>query len=211
MPATEPPADLSTFPTTRLPVGSTAWRIFLAHDPASGQPRSPWFFSSGGGRFDLPAPMGSCYLSDRAQGAWLEVFRGTGLVDRTDVDRRRLVRATRTEPPSEAADLRSARARRYGVTADLVAGDRYDLPQRWAAALHTAGHRALVATARHDPTHRSRTVVLFGGAGPRQRVNGWRTTIGSLGDDHALLRLLMPFSTGVLDRPRDVPVRRPPG
>lgn len=211
MPATDPPADLARFPTTRLPAGSIAWRIFLAHDPASGQPRSPWFFSSGGGRFDLPAPAGSCYLSDRAQGAWLEVFRSTGLVDRADVDRRRLVRATKTGLPLEAADLRSALARRYGVTADLIAGDQYNLPQRWAAALHAAGHRALVATARHDPTHRSRTVVLLGAAGPRRRVNGWHTTVSPLGHDRALLRHLAPFGTGVLDRPRDVPVRRPPG
>ena len=212
MPATGPPSDLSTFPSVRLPEGSTSYRIFLAHDPGTGEPRTHWFFAtaigSAGGRFDLPEPDGSCYLSDRFEGAWLEVFRGTGLVERTDVERRRLLRASRTAPV-DLADLTSAGARAHGVTLDLATGDDYEVPRRWAAALRRAGHSGLVGKVRHDPTGGARTVVVFGTGGARHRVRGWRTVTAAL-DDAATLARVAAYGTGVLDRPRDVTVRRPP-
>ena len=214
MPATGPPADLSTFPSSRLPEGSTSYRIFLARDPGTGEPRTHWFFAtsaatgSTGGRFDLPAPDGSCYLSDRFEGAWLEVFRDTGLVERADVERRRLLRASRTAPV-DLADLTSAGARAHGVTLDLATGDDYEVPRRWAAALRRAGRAGLVGKARHDPTGGARTVVVFGAGGARHLVRGWRTDTAAL-DDAVTLARVAAFGTGVLDRPRDVTVRRPP-
>ena len=212
MPATGPPSDLSAFPSARLGEGSTSYRIFLARDPATGQPRTHWSFATAtagaGGRFDLPAPEGSCSLSDRFEGAWLEVFRDAGLVERADVERRRLLRARRTSPV-DLADLTSAGARAHGVTLDLATGEDYEVPRRWATALRRAGRSGLVGKARHDPTGRSRTVVVFGSGGARHRVRGWRTTTAALGDAATLARVAA-FGTGVLDRPRDVTVRHPP-
>ncbi|GAA0305622.1 RES family NAD+ phosphorylase [Kineococcus aurantiacus] len=215
MPGTPPPADLTGFPVTVLATGKPAYRIFRDRDPATGITWSPWFFScafsgsgSGKGRFDLPAPEGSCYLSDRQHGAWLEVFRGTGMVDRADVDVRRILHATRTRP-LKLATLIAAKARSFGITADVAAGDDYSAPQSWAAALRACGHGALLARARHDPTGTARTIVEFGVAGSRAVVRGWRTKRMRLTDDVVLLAALSRYGTGVAPVPARVAVIRP--
>lgn len=204
------PAALGGFP--RLTAADTPdplYRIFQPVDPATGTARTAWFFSSRSSRFDLPAPYGTCYFSDRRYGAWLEVFRGCGLVDRADVERRRLLTATRTGRPLRLANLRAAQARPFGVTADLVAGDDHTQTQAWAVALHTAGFEGLAATIRHDPTLAARNLALFGRIGPRTRSTGWRTTTSRLVDDIGLLEALAPFGTGVVGRPWDVTVTHP--
>ncbi|NHC13710.1 RES family NAD+ phosphorylase [Motilibacter deserti] len=186
------------------------FRIWRARDPETGERRTPWFFSSlptpSPGRFDLQRPEGTCYFADRAYAAWLEVFRGCGLVDRVDVDSRRLLTATRTGSPPRLADLRSPGSRPYGVTADLVGGDDYALPHRWAAGLRRAGFDGVSGTIRHDPTHEARNVALFGPAGPRHRVAGWQGSSTPLARSIRLLTELAPFGTGVAARPWDVAV-----
>lgn len=215
MPASSPPLSLDGFPQHELPTGCTVHRVVRARDD-DGRPREPFSFSSatpgsvGPGRFDLPAPEGTCYLSDCRPGAWLEVFRGTGLVDRVDVERRRMVTAERTGAPVALADLHAPGARARGATLDLVSGEDYALPQRWARALRSAGHPGMVAPLRHDPAARALGVVLFGAAGPRQRLRGWRSRVAPLVEDDALLAELRPYGTGVHDRPYDVPVVAPP-
>ncbi len=216
MPATPPPdaTALRVFPALSAPAAAEPlYRIWQARDPATGEPRTPWFFSSlpsgSAGRFDLPAPSGTCYFSDRRSGAWLEVFRGCGLVDRIDVERRRLLTVVATRPQPRLADLRSPRARRFGVTADLAAGDDYTLTHRWAHALRDAGFGGISGTVRHDPTHAARTVAVFGRAGPRSRVAGWRGRSTPLVGDTVLSAELAPFGTGVVDRPWDVAVQQP--
>ena len=59
--AQQPPSvPLDGFPTRRITPGQTLQR---AHTVAYG----PWWFGSDGvGRFDLPAPRGTCYLADSA-------------------------------------------------------------------------------------------------------------------------------------------------
>ncbi|MEJ5867139.1 RES family NAD+ phosphorylase [Pseudokineococcus sp. 5B2Z-1] len=215
MPATAPPASLEDVPRHEVRTGDAVHRVVRARDDV-GRPREPFFFSSatagavGPGRFDLTAPAGSCYLSDRRAGAWLEVFRGTGLVDRVDVEQRRIVTAERTGGPLLlAADLHASGARALGATLDLVAGDDYALPQRWARAVRAAGAPGLVAPVRHDPTARALGVVLFGAAGPRQRLRGWRSRVTPLVEDTELLAELRPYGTGVQDRPYDVSVVAP--
>jgi len=212
MPATSPPPSLDGFPTREVRSGDVLHRVVRARR-ADRCAREPFFFSSdptdGGGRYDLPPPEGTCYLADRRSGAWLEVFRGTGLVDREDVERRRMVTAERTGTSLALADLHAAGARRHAVTADLFAGSAYALPQRWARALRAAGHPGLVAPVRHDPAARALGVALFGPAGPRTRLRGWRTRVGRLVEDVALLAELRPYGTGVATRPFDVPVVDP--
>jgi len=215
MPDTDPPADLTAFPSTELrPSDPPLYRIVQARDPETGEPRTPWFFSSlpseRQGRFDPPTPDGSCYLSDRMSGAWLEVFRNAGLVDREDVERRRLVRASRSGGPVKVANLRAPQARPFGVTNDLVAGDDYARPQAWAAALRACGFKGLVATARHDPTASALNVALFGRAGARTRPSGWHTEVGPLISNAALMNEVAQFGTGILTRPYDVPLTDPP-
>ena len=50
---------------------------------------------------------------------------------------------------------------------------------------------------------------MFGAAGPRRSVRGWRTTVSSLARDAALLVELARFGTGVAARPYDVVVTAP--
>lgn len=214
-PSSPPPSDLAGFPALG-PRGAAApqFRIWRAVDPRTQQPRDPWWSSSlpstSPGRFDLPAPAGTCYLSDRRYGAWLEVFRGCGLVDRADVEPRRLLVARPAGALPRLADLRAAAARPYGVTADLTAGGAYDLSHRWARALHLAAFDGVSGTARHDPTHRARTTALFGVAGSCAERPGWVAHSVALVDDADLLDELVPFGTGVAGRPWDVGVVSPP-
>lgn len=212
MPATSPadPTALGAFPAlTRAVATSPLYRIWRAREPGTGERRTPWFFSSlpapAPGRFDLPAPSGSCYFSDRRYGAWLEVFRQCGLVDRSDVERRRLLTVVPSTTP-RLADLRSAGARRFGVTADLAAGDDYTLTHQWAAALRQAGFAGVSGTVRHDPTHLARAAAVFGRAGSRTRVTRWRSRSTPLVRETGLLTDLAPFGTGVAGRPWDVAV-----
>ena len=99
---TAPPADVSSFPTLGargLP--GMLFRIFFLRDRTTGALNSAWRFGSvppGEARFDLRTPDGTCYWSDRRYGSWVEVWRGTRVVDRADVTRRALFSAT---PPAK--------------------------------------------------------------------------------------------------------------
>jgi len=109
-----PPPDLQEFPELPEPAAAGPFhRIWRARDAATGAVRPPWWFagvpSAPLGRFDLPAPEGTCHLSTTLAGAWLEVFRGTGLVDRADADRRRLLSVRRGGGGLRLADLPAAR------------------------------------------------------------------------------------------------------
>lgn len=209
MPDTQPPTDLGHFPVALIRRGRRLFRLVRRRD-ATGQVRSGWFFSSIGGsrpgRYDLPEPDGTCYFSDQEWGAWLEVFRGIRVVDRGDVDKRRLFTALRAGSGLRFGDLRSPKATAFGVSLDLSAGDVYSASQRWAAALRNAGLKGVVAHIRHDSSATARNVALFGKAGAVQRVTGWRTTSTELLDSPELVAALNRLGVAVLDRPYDVEI-----
>ena len=212
MVASAPPPELGGFPRTTISTGDSVYRI-VAHRDDAGRVRSGWYFSSlpsdQAGRYDLPRPRGSCYFSDRRHGAWLEVFRASVIVDRRDVERRRLFTASRTGVGVDLANLRSPAARRFGVTADLSAGDDYAVPQRWALALYRVGLAGVSSTVRHDPSLRARTIAIFGRAGSRSRVVGWQGGFMEILHDLELLRTLQTFGVAVLDPPYDVDIDFP--
>lgn len=215
-PAATPAPDPRDFPTTTLSASTTAYRIFQPRDPVTGDLRHPWFFSSTpapagskAGRFDLPAPEGSCYSSDQRHGAWLEVFRDTGMVDRADVDARRILHATRTASLS-LANLTAREARPYGVTVDIGAGDDYTMPQALAALLHEQSFKGLFARVRHDPEGQSRTIVEFGPAGAQETLAGWDVEQKRITDDRELLETLADYGTGIAPVPTSVTVIPPP-
>ena len=171
----EPAADLSRFPARpRRP--RTLFRISF-HRGRDGKPSSPWRFSARPGddnRFDLTAPKGTCYWSDRPYGAFVEVFRGLTLLDPIDLTRRRLFVAS--APALRLADLTSTRSYAFGVTAEISTSADYTLPQRWAAALELTGVDGLWGTCRHDPSSRAHNVAVFGAAGTQTRRAGWSVT-----------------------------------
>lgn len=165
-----PPPNLSRlkhFPGRTLPHGSELWRVVR-------KGMGPWWFgNTGGGRFDVPAPHGTCYLASEPLGAILELIgpgvRG-GAVSEEFLGRYRM---RHLEAPRgwALAELASRRAAGFGVTGEIHTILPYDLPQAWANSLLQAGFRGLSHRLRHDPSGRSRGIALFGRAGERR---SWR-------------------------------------
>jgi len=124
------------------------------------------------GRFDLPAPNGTCYLATDPLAALLEVLgadRERWIVSREFIKERRL----RELPvPRELliADLTSREASSFGITAEIGTLVPYALPQAWAARLQEVHFDGLVFWLRHDPS-RAEGWALFGPQGERK---GWR-------------------------------------
>lgn len=177
------PSRLAGLPRQRV-VGSTLWRVFQRRR------RHPWYFASApddprmGGRFDLPAPDGACYLATSMVAAVLEAFQdfGEGLLPDTALRGRAAARVSAPPTAPAAARLTAPAARGVGATAALWAGGDRDCTQAWAASLHRAGWRAAYAGIAHDPAGRLRAVTLFDRAGDHLPYDddAWRTEIEPL-------------------------------
>lgn len=188
MPLSEPPAtgELRRLPAERL-AGRKLYRLY------NRRRASPWWFASAprdaaeGGRFDLPAPDGTCYFGTTSAAATLEGLQdllGTGLLHRSVLERLALAEIAAPATAPVAAKLTTARATALGVTAGLWADADRALTQRWAAALHRVWE-ALYAGIQHDPTGRARAVALFDAAGehPPAGRSRWRWTTRPAADD----------------------------
>lgn len=185
-----PPSVLAGLPEFAL-AGLVLHRVHRRTRP------DPWWFASvpadadaePGGRFDLPAPRGACYLATSPAAAVLESLQdfGAGLLPEAELRAR--VRSAVTAPRSApvAAHLTARSARGRGVTAALWAGAPRPLTQRWAATLDRAGWLALRCGVQHDPTGRLRSVVLFDDAGahPPYDEQGWTVQRHALHGDPA--------------------------
>lgn len=163
--APAPGLDMTGFPDRQLPAGSIWHR---QHRTDLG----PWWFSSvvggvGRGRFDLPAPHGTCYLASSADAAVRELvgpdFTAHGLVPTSVLDDRHVSRLT-VPVRVRAADLDDPQATGYRVTRELPTMTPYGIPQAWAAALKAAGFDGLVHPLRFSPGS-ERGLSLFGIAG----------------------------------------------
>lgn len=188
---------------------------------ADGERRDePWWFAAvpdsapvHGGRFDLPAPMGSCYTATRPAGAVLEALQArlTNL-PRAELAARRLaeIRVPADAPPAAKVTARAA-AGELGITAALWAGGDRRLTQRWAAALRRDGWWAVYSGVQHDPSGQLRAVTLFDaeGAHPPTWRSDWHVTVSTLDDDHALRAELAGYGVAVRD-PGDLPFVNPP-
>jgi hypothetical protein len=169
-----------------------------------------------GGRFDLPAPDGTCYFGTTAAAATLEGLQdllGTGLLHRSVLERLSLAEVTAPAAAPVAAKLTTARATALGVTAALWAGTDRALTQRWATALHRVWD-ALYAGIQHDPTGRARAVAIFDAAGehPPAGRSRWRWTTSPAAEDARVAATLARHGlvvTGDGDLPV-VPYKEPP-
>lgn len=149
--------------------------VFRAHQ----RRRCPWWFSSGGGRFDLPVPRGTCYLASSALVAVRErlgpVLAGRSAVpaaalDGVVVSRLRLGRPSGAAPQRAGervlrlANVRVAAAADFGVTRELESMTPYDVPVRWAAAFDGAGFDGVWYGPRFSPGAAG-AIAAFGPAG----------------------------------------------
>lgn len=182
------PAQLMDLPHQRIR-GQTLWRVFQRR---RGQ---PWFFASAdpdeplaSGRFDLFAPLGSCYFATSKTAAVLEALQdyGEGLLPNGALRQRAAARVR--APPSAPAAVRltAAVTRGVGVTAALWAGEDRACTQAWAENLHRAGWRGTYQGVAHDPVGRLRAVTLFDQAGAHLPYDddAWSWLLEPLDDDH---------------------------
>ena len=161
--AQQPPGmPLSGFPMRRLPTGE---RLFRAHTAALG----PWWFGNdGGGRFDLPAPRGTCYLAASALTALRErlgVVLGCRPVVPASLLANAVVSTLAAPDDRDLADLQSADASRFGVTRELETMVPYAVPQAWARGFDDAGLGGVAYGPRFS-TGDATSFALFGPAGP---------------------------------------------
>jgi hypothetical protein len=193
-----PHVPLDEFPTHR--VGADA-PLFRAHSAGLG----PWWFGNdGGGRFDLSAPRGTCYVATTAVAAVRErlgvVLGGattvpSALLDGAVVSRLRLPQECRV------ADLQASRAADFGVTRELETMVPYTVPQAWAHAFADVDLDG-VRYAPRFTTGPALAVALFGEAGDA----GWPA------DAEPLAAAEVPGAPLAMPAPRrmDLTVVRPP-
>ncbi|MFC8503220.1 RES family NAD+ phosphorylase [Pedococcus sp. NPDC057267] len=156
-----PSGSLEGFPTRRL---TRATALFRAHRAD----RGPWWFGNdGGGRFDLAAPRGTCYLALDPCSAVRERL-GLVLGGRREVPasllEEVLVSTLHVPGPVEVADVQSREAGDFGVTRELESMVPYAVPQAWARAFDDAGLGGVAYGPRFTPGEAS-AVGLFGPAG----------------------------------------------
>lgn len=159
LPSPPPASQLVDFPEARIRPTVALYRV-------TRRGRGPWWFSSqGGGRFDLSAPEGTCYLACEPLAALLEVLgpRSGGLVAREFFAERRL-HSLRVPEERRLADCASRRATAFGVTLEIGAVVPYDRSRAWAHRFHEAGREGVRYRLRHDPQG-SLGIALFGPAG----------------------------------------------
>lgn len=127
-----PRASLDGFPAYTVGIEDD---LFRAHSASLG---AWWFGNDGGGRFDLAAPRGTCYVALDAVSAIRErvgpVLGGSealpeSLLEDVVVSRLRLGEAR------VVADLQDRSAGDFGVTRELETMVPYAVPQAWARAL----------------------------------------------------------------------------
>jgi hypothetical protein len=164
--------DYSAFPSKRLTRRRTWFRNHT--DRPVSVDRGAWWFASlpaspagmETGRFDLPAPDGTCYLADTKEGAvrervgWQHAHNGwisgPSLVDRV-VSKMRLPR------PLTVADVSSAEALHYRVTGELADMEDYDITQEWAQVLRKHAFEGVSYKLRF--TSSAQGLAMFGAAG----------------------------------------------
>lgn len=161
----EPPEDLNGFPVAEA---SGVW--FRAHAVN----RGPWWFAHGGeGRFDLDPPHGTCYLGSHVEVAVRERLGenlvAAGMIPADEADR--MVVSTAQLDGLPAADATDQKASSFGVTRELSTLTPYDLPRRWATALHAQGMDALRYWPRFCLAAEMRALAMFGTAGGDQALS----------------------------------------
>lgn len=177
-----PGAHLALAPVAEYEQGH---EFFRAHSQQFG----PWFYSSSmQGRFDLPAPKGTCYLASNPGAAVREV-----LGDRLSQGRRipisltegRVISRMPLPAPVRSANVSHDDAFTLGITGELTSMPHYDVPQAWASAFYAAGFDALTYRPRFSPGD-SLALALFGEAAEHQAPSGFESTLAQAATDLGL-------------------------
>jgi len=126
-----------------------------------------WFSSSGGGRFDLAAPRGTCYVAfDEATAIREtvgEALASLGVIAH-DFAADRMLSTLRVPGTHELADACADAAAGFGLTRELCSMTPYDVPWAWAAAFD-AGFDGIRYQTRFTPGPAANAAAVFGPAG----------------------------------------------
>jgi len=110
--------------------------MYRAHHVSRG---AWWFDSSRSGRFNLRAPLGTCYAATKMETAVREKVRDevaeSGVVSRALAESF-VVSILDAPVDFTCASVSSAGAVRHGLVRELVTMDDYAVPQEWAEVLH---------------------------------------------------------------------------
>ncbi|WP_183407751.1 RES domain-containing protein [Nocardioides marmoriginsengisoli] len=173
------PSGLAGFPARRI---SGTW--YRCHADRGGADHGCWYFSSAGdppaafGRFDLPAPRGTCYVANTREAAVRERL-GTQVVKRAGrMSVLEAVLTTQDGPvvvteagvsTTRSANLPVKAADRW-ITRSLWSGTGiYSITQDWAAAFDRAGFDSIVYPPRFTLGRSARSLAVFGPSGVPSR------------------------------------------
>lgn len=220
MPLADPPpaaGSLAHLPDVRT--ADRRWYRIWRRTAADGTERpQPWWFASrpdspeDGGRYDLPAPQGTCYTATSRIGAVLEALQmHLTLLPRAELAIRQLATIATPHDSPPAADLTARAAAGVGITAAVWAGSDRARTQAWADALRRDGWWVVHSGLQHDPSGTLRGHALFdhAGAHPPSYGRHWPAQTASLHDDGDLHDELADYGIAVHD-PADLPWADPP-
>lgn len=171
----EPPASLAGFPRQRIEPDRKLWRAVKASNP---HPIGAWWFASGGGRFDLPKPMGTCYVATDMKAAIRErlgrVFSAAKLLPPQlmhDMEVAELHLPHRVE----VADTGHESAADFGAIRELgsVTGS-YEKTGRWAVAFQQAAFGGVLYEPRFSSRAEATALGIFDKAGAKSWPEGPR-------------------------------------
>lgn len=130
---------------------------------------SPWFYKARSearpGRFDLPAPHGTCYWSASPDGAVREQATNVAARDRSIITEEAVASLLvwRADMPDALAGLADTTTPSLPYLTDEIATIvPYELPWRWAEEFHAVGRLGILYRGRFA---REECVALFGSAG----------------------------------------------
>ncbi|EOM74229.1 hypothetical protein Rrhod_4372 [Rhodococcus rhodnii LMG 5362] len=116
------------------------------------------------GRFDLPAPLGTCYVAETEMIGLYEMLAGVRFVAEPDIASRTVSELT-VDHDLIVADATANDGIRYGLTAEISTVVDYRLTQHWAKALQAAGFDGIRYWARHELAHEHACLALFESSG----------------------------------------------
>lgn len=159
----EPPADLAGFPSVLIQTSTPLYRAVAAPHP---HPVGAWWFSSNGGRFDLPSPNGTCYMATSMKAAIRErlgrVLRQGTLLPATLMNGMEVV-TLHLVTPARLADTGNENAANWGAIRELASltGD-YSRTVRWAVAFKDANFDGILYEPRFSSLASATAIGLFG-------------------------------------------------
>ncbi len=143
---------------------SAETQMYRAHNTARG---AWWFDSSRNGRFNLPAPSGTCYAATKVETAVREKVRDA--VSESNVVSRALADSFQVSTMAAPVDYKCAavsseRAVRFGIVRELVTMENYAIPQQWAETIQANSFEGIYYASAYT-TGSATALALFGSAG----------------------------------------------